>query len=620
MHEYLVAEQGAWIISLFGEGGLGKTALAYEIVARYATGAGFRRVAWVSAKTAQILPDGTLLRGSSAELRWSDIIKKMADQLGLSIGDGSISWISDFQHALRALPPQEKCLLVIDNLETVEDVTEAIHYLCGPDSGISVIKPHKIIITTRRTIAGKAFHVVEKQLTGLQPAIALQFIRELGNDEMRQSSDEELMPVVDATEGNPLLLKLCVTRFLTSFLPLSFVLTELQEVNKLMGKNVIDYLYFESLSLLQERCGEQTTNRLLNAFCPLSAGERDLYLAKANFLRLDKLENAEREAAFLAARSEAERRHEAESLVKVLFRLAEYYTGVSLYEKSLTACHECEQVIQREGGHLQAFLSRVYTDLGMNYTSIFQYEQAQRYFLLAKATLEADPTLLQAEMSIYPGKRTMATILHYPGRIAEAKGNVQDAMHYYVEGNRYQSMCPEELSASAFYHLRLGELLTSAHLLEQARDHIEASQNLFDAIQFSSSGRVLVGLAWASIYEQEGNYVRARKYILLSRKEARAKHYPRGELLCLVKLFCLALKHWRIHYALYTLVQVMVTWYRGELQRAGLQLLKKYLFQILIAPAKLFKHAPHTVMGATTFNAPLMRCTCPIHNGEIGNM
>ena len=278
MREYLVAEQSAWIISLFGEGGLGKTALAYEIVARYAADAGFRRVAWVSAKTAQILPDGTLLRGSSAELRWSDIIKKIADQLELSMSDGSISWISDFQHALRALPSQEKCLLVIDNLETVEDVTEAIHYLCGPGSGMSVIKPHKIIITTRRTIAGKAFHVVEKQLTGLHPSTALQFIRELGNEEIHQASDDELMPIVDATEGNPLLLKLCITRFLTSFLPLSFVLTELQEVNKLMGKNVIDYLYFESLSLLQERCGEQMTNRLLNAFCPLSAGESIEYL------------------------------------------------------------------------------------------------------------------------------------------------------------------------------------------------------------------------------------------------------------------------------------------------------------------------------------------------------
>ena len=294
LREYLMAEQSGWIISLFGEGGLGKTALAYEVVARYAADASFTRVAWVSAKTAQILPDGTLLRGSSAELRWSDIIKRIADQLGLAMGDGSISWISDFQHALRTLPSDEKCLLVIDNLETVEDVTEAIHYICGPTSGLSIIKPHKIIITTRRTIAGKAFHVVEKQLTGLSPHYALQFIRELGNDAIRQIGDAELMPIVDATEGNPLLIKLCVMRFLTNFLPLSFVLTELQEVNKLMGRNIIDYLYFESLSLLQERCGEQTTNQLLNAFCPLSAGETIEYGNLFRYSNIDEEENFQR--------------------------------------------------------------------------------------------------------------------------------------------------------------------------------------------------------------------------------------------------------------------------------------------------------------------------------------
>jgi tetratricopeptide (TPR) repeat protein len=306
-----------------------------------------------------------------------------------------------------------------------------------------------------------------------------------------------------------------------------------------------------------------------------------------------------------------------EGLVKVLFRLAEYYTEVSLYEQSLAACYQCEQIIQREGGHLRQFLARVYTDLGMNYTTIFRYEQARQHFLQAKAALEADPTLLEADFSIYPGKRTMATILHYLGRIAEAEGNAQDAMYYYVEGHRYQSMCPEELSASAFYHVRLGELLTSANLLEQARYHIEASQNMFDAIQFSSSGRVLVGLAWASLYEQEGNYRRAKQYIKLAHKEARAKQFPRGELLCLVKLFWLDVRHGRIASALYTLCHAIITWYRGERQHAGLQLLKKYAMQVLVTPVKLFRRSPHSVMGAKTFNAPLTCCICPVHKSKV---
>lgn len=273
LREHLVAENSGWIMSLFGGGGLGKTALAYEVVARYAVPAGFTRLAWVSAKTVQILPDGTLLRSSSAELRWADIVKKMADQLGLTLGDSSTDWITDFQQGIRSLPPYEKCLLVIDNLETVEDVTEALLYLCNTSGGQQIIKPHKILITTRYSVLGKVQYIVERQLTGLNSSAALQFIRELGNEDIQQANDEDLMPIVEATERNPLLIKLYITRFLTSYLPLAFVLAELQEVHKFIGKNIVDYLYFESLSLMQEKCGEENSNRLLNAFCPLSAGE-----------------------------------------------------------------------------------------------------------------------------------------------------------------------------------------------------------------------------------------------------------------------------------------------------------------------------------------------------------
>ena len=271
----LFASQAGWIISLFGEGGLGKTALAYEIVARYAAAAGFTRVAWVSAKTIQLLPDGALLRNSSAELHWINLVKKLADQLDIGLGDNSSGWIHDFQHGIRSLPADERCLLIVDNLETVDDVTEAIQYL----GGNQVIKPHKIIVTTRYALLGKAQYLVERHATGLDIEPALHFIRSLGNEDIVQASDDELKSIVDVTEGNPLLIKLFVTRFLTTHLPLALVLAELQAVNKRIGKNIIDYLYAESLTVLEEKCGEDAAHKIMNAFCPLSAGESIDYQA-----------------------------------------------------------------------------------------------------------------------------------------------------------------------------------------------------------------------------------------------------------------------------------------------------------------------------------------------------
>lgn len=265
----IFAPHAGWIISLYGEGGLGKTAIAYEIVARFAAKAGFTRVGWVSAKTLQLLPDGALLRYGSAELHWSHLVKNLANQLGISLSDNSSGWISDFQRGIRSLPLDERCLLIVDNLETMDDVNEAIQYL----GNNFIVKPHKLLVTTRHALLGKVQHLIERHVKGLELEAALNFIRSLGNSDIAQASEDQLKPIVEVTEGNPLLIKLFVTRFLTSHLPLTLVLEELQAVNRHLGKNIIDYLYAESLSALEQQCGKDAAHWILNAFCPLGAGD-----------------------------------------------------------------------------------------------------------------------------------------------------------------------------------------------------------------------------------------------------------------------------------------------------------------------------------------------------------
>ena len=269
------APQAAWMISLCGEGGLGKTAIAYEAVTRYAAAAGFTRVGWVSAKTLWLLPDGELLRDGSGELHWSNLVKKLADQLDIHLGDNSSGWITDFQRGIRSLSPGERCLLVLDNLETVDDVDEAIQYL----GSNTLVNPHKILLTTRHALLGKVQYLVERRVKGLEPEPALRFIRSLGSDLIEGASDDELRPIVEVTEGNPLLIKLFVTRLFISHLPFPLVLAELQAVNQHLGGNIIDYLYAESLSVLEQYCGKDASHWILNAFCPLGAGDSVSYEA-----------------------------------------------------------------------------------------------------------------------------------------------------------------------------------------------------------------------------------------------------------------------------------------------------------------------------------------------------
>jgi len=316
----------------------------------------------------------------------------------------------------------------------------------------------------------------------------------------------------------------------------------------------------------------------------------------------------------MEAKTYAEATNNAETLLKVLLSCAVYYTEVSHYQKALQVCQECEQLIQRNS-QLQKYQPKLLTFFGMNYTPLFKYQPAKSYLLRAKALLDAERDRWDEAEGDDIWVSTMETIHHYLGRIAEGEGHVEEAMHYYIEEYRYLQMFAQEPRARiAFHHLRLAELLISASLVEQAREHLLLSQEIFDAIQFSSSGRLQVSLAWAALYSKEGNYVRAREYVLDARAEARNKHFPRGELWCLVKLFWLELGHFYLYRAIVTFIQALGTWRHGELRRnEGFRLFGHYLLQVLSIPFKLLKRTPHTVMGAGTLNARLNTCICPLH-------
>src|SRR5713226_2370283 len=194
----------------------------------------------------------------------------------------------------------------------------------------------------------------------------------------------------------------------------------------------------------------------------------ELYQEKAGLLRLNQLESAEREQALLEAKRYAEASGNAETLLKVLLSCAVYYTEVSHYQKALQACQECEQLIERHS-HLQKYKPKLLTFFGMNYTSLFKYQLAKSCLMQAKVLLDAERDKWDDAENHDIWVSPMETIHHYLGRILEAEGHVQEAMHYYVEAYQYLQMFAHEPRARlAFYHLRLGELLISASLVVQA--------------------------------------------------------------------------------------------------------------------------------------------------------
>ena len=276
----LSASDSSWIVSLFGEGGIGKTALAYEVVRQFAATSGFTRLAWVSAKQRYFSTSAGSQTLQDAKLRWADLVRQMADQLNIELRYARTLWLEDFRNGMRDLPPGEKCLIVVDNLETIEELS-VIRYFDDPlNPSDRIINPHKILVTTRRSIIEQSPRVVELPIAGLSPKNAYQFIRDLGktNEAITAATDDELRPILTVTEGNPLLIKLIVRRFLHTRKSIPFILQELRELSASgIAEDLRNYLYVQSLEELETRVGKDTAKKIMNAFCPRPAGDQLSY-------------------------------------------------------------------------------------------------------------------------------------------------------------------------------------------------------------------------------------------------------------------------------------------------------------------------------------------------------
>ena len=286
INNYLANPNDDWMISLFGEGGVGKTALAYEIVKRYAIESKFTRFAWVSAKQRFFESSVGVQERENINLQWADLVKQIADQLGVEVGYSRTSWLDDFKNNIHKLDRKEKCLIVIDNLETVDDASVVTFFDNHENPQSRIVEPHKVIFTTRKSIYDHSKSIIEVPIYGLRPQSALELIRYLGrgNPAIMAAKNEDFQPILDVTEGNPFLIKLIIGRFLVSRKPVNLILNDLKRVNSTgIAAEVKKYLYMQSLQELDNGVGEDIASRLMNAFCPRAAGDMLTYEQLYNY-------------------------------------------------------------------------------------------------------------------------------------------------------------------------------------------------------------------------------------------------------------------------------------------------------------------------------------------------
>ncbi|MEV6637968.1 AAA family ATPase [Actinoplanes sp. NPDC051470] len=304
--ESLRNPDGASIISIFGAAGVGKTALAYELVRRHAEAAGFHRVASVTAKFSRIDRVGHLERDAEREkIDWHAILVDLAQQLAPGKDFNEIL----IEQQLPAALPADPCLIVVDNLET-EEAEVAVRYLAG--SGI--LGPHKVVITTRESVAGvRVGRLKERTWDGPDHDAATEYARYLAADDRTlDPRKSDLEDVVRAAERTPLLIQIIINQARVERLPIREVIGRLRDVTGDLGRAVWTFCYVNSLNVLEQRLRDPglpadvaqeravaLVTRLMAVFCARPAGTS---VTSEEFYRLSTIADHDE---FLRARAMA---------------------------------------------------------------------------------------------------------------------------------------------------------------------------------------------------------------------------------------------------------------------------------------------------------------------------
>ena len=273
--ELLKGEQGPWLLSIEGIGGIGKTTLAAAVMRRLAAENAFEEFGWVSAQVVGLDLCGQVHSRPQPVLTVAALVEALAAQF---LPDGDAACGGDLEQQLTLLRlrlAQTPHLIAIDNFETMLDPQELLPVLS------SLANPSRFILTSRRRLIGEP-NVHLHPVPELSAAHALVLLRQAAEDRelaaLAACTDGDLLPIYNAVGGNPLALLLIVGQ--THVRPLHAVLQDLAAAPTNPPATMFGYIYrqaWEGLTAVDRQvllavCSAQVTDldaASLGALCGL---------------------------------------------------------------------------------------------------------------------------------------------------------------------------------------------------------------------------------------------------------------------------------------------------------------------------------------------------------------
>ena len=262
--ERLRSDTAPWIVTLEGVGGIGKTSLADALLRRVIEDCPFNDIGWVSVQIERLSPVGVQMPTGNDALGAHAIVRALVVQLAPDFPIGPTIEVDQLTSVLEARLKALPHLIVIDNLETVADLTLLMPLL------ERLANPTRFLLTSRTTLPAMLpnYRFLVPPL-GQKDALTLmrQEADEVNLPEVAAYPDEQLLPIFRTVGGNPLALRLCVG--LAHSQSLAEIQHGFEQMPDLRIDTLLRYIYQQAWESLDD------LGRQVFLYMPLASAEGD---------------------------------------------------------------------------------------------------------------------------------------------------------------------------------------------------------------------------------------------------------------------------------------------------------------------------------------------------------